>query len=125
MSRPTRIFGVTTDLSGTIGTGIIANSIGTNHTVDVAEARDEKGKLLDLAPYSQNEELTIDGLFVGTGVGVGTSVTIGGKDYLVSQSNKNESNTEFQTASVTCRGGDTDTVIHTLAEIQGDTTTTP
>lgn len=119
MSRPARIFGVTTDLSGTIGTGIIANSIATNNTVDVAEARDEHGVLLDLAPYSQNKEISIDGLFVGDGVGVGTSVTIGGQDYLVSQSNKQESNTEFQTASVTCRGGDTETVIHTLAEIQG------
>lgn len=60
-TRPTRYFGITTDLSGNLGTGLIANSIQYSHTVDVAEARDEKGKLLDLAPYSQNEEITVDG----------------------------------------------------------------
>ena len=117
-SRPSRIFGVTTDLSGNIGTGIIANSLQWSNTVDVAQARDEKGKLLDLAPYSKNGEVTIDGLYVGSGVAVGSKVTIGSTDYLVSQSNHNENNTEFQTASVTCRYGDDDTVIHQLSSIQ-------
>lgn len=117
-SRPTRYFGVTTDLSGSIGTGIIANSISRNNNVEVAEARDEKGGLLDLAPYSQGEELSIDGLFVGAGVDVGTVATIGGKDFLISNVTKNESNTAFQTASVTARGGDTFTDIHPLSAIQ-------
>ena len=117
--RPTRYFGVTTDLSGNIGNGIIANSIQHSNTVDVAEARDEKGKLLDLAPYSKSSEISIDGLFVGTGVDVGSVVDIGGIDYLVSQSNKTESNTEFQQASVTARCGDDDTVVHSLSSIQG------
>ena len=117
--RPTRYFGITTDLSGNLGTGLIANSIQYNHTVDVAEARDEKWKLLDLAPYSQNEEITVDGLYVGSGVEVGSVIAIGGKDYLISTSNKTESNTEFQSASVTARAGDADTVVHALSSIQG------
>lgn len=74
--------------------------------------------LLDLAPYSQSEELTIDGLYVGTGTAVGSKVSIGGKDYLVSNSTKNESNTAFQTAQITARGGDENTVIHELSAIQ-------
>lgn len=119
MSRPTRYFGITTDLSGSLGAGLIANSIQFSNTVDVAEARDEKGKLLDLAPYSKSSEISVDGLFVGTGVEVGSKITIGGKDYLISTSNKSESNTEFNTASVTARCGDTDTVIHALSSIQG------
>ena len=118
MSRASRYFGITTDLSGSIGGGIIANNFQKNNTVDVAEARDEHGKLLDLAAYSQSTEITIDGLFVGSGVDVGTKVTIGGIDYLVSQSNKTEANTAFQTASVTARCGDADTVIHELSSIQ-------
>ncbi len=116
-TRPARIFGVTSNLSG-LGDGIIANSITFNNTVDTAEARDEKGMLLDLAPYSQSEELTIDGLFTSTGVEVGSKITIGDKDYLVSNSTKTESNTAFQTAQVTARGGDADTVIHELSGIQ-------
>lgn len=115
--RPARVFGVTTELSG-LGTGIIANGITYNDTVDVAEARDEKGKLLDLAPYSQGEEITIDGLFVGTGVAVGSKISLGAKDYLVSNASKTESNTAFQTQQITARGGDEDTVIHELSAIQ-------
>lgn len=103
-SRPKRYFGVTTDLSGTIGTGLIANSITHNDNVDVAEARDERGKLLNLCPYSEGKEMTIDGLFVGSGVDVGSVFTIGDRDYLVSNSSHTESNTAFQTASVTVRG---------------------
>lgn len=39
-SRPARIFGVTSTLSGMAG--FIANSFSTNETTDVAEARSEK-----------------------------------------------------------------------------------
>ena len=118
-NRPSRFFGVTTDLSGSIGTGIIANSISTNDNVEVAEARDEKGKLLDIAAYSQGREMSIDGLFVGSGVTVGNAITIGDRDYLISNVTKNEANTDFQTSSVTVRGGDLDTTIHALSSIQG------
>ena len=44
MTRPARTFGITTDLSGTIGTGIIANSFNQTNNVEYAEARDEKRK---------------------------------------------------------------------------------
>lgn len=115
--RPARIFGVTTTLSG-IADGIIANNFSKNQTVDVAEARDEHGVLLDLAPYSKNTEISIDGLFVGEGVDVGSAVEIGGLSGLVSNVTKTESNTAFQTASITVRQGDDITVIHTLDEIQ-------
>lgn len=118
MSRPSRYFGVTTDLSGNIGDGIIANNLNWTNNTEIAEARDEKGKLLDLATYSQNKEVQIDGLFVGTGVDVGTVVQIGGKDFLVSTSNHTESNTAFQTASVTARCGDDDTVLWPLSAVQ-------
>ena len=118
MSRPSRIFGVTTDLSGSIGTGLIANSLSWSDTVDVAEARDEKGKLLDLAPYSKNGSVSIEGLYVGEGVQVGTVISVGGKDMLVSQNDHSERNTEFQQSTIQCRYGDDDTVIHALSSIQ-------
>ena len=44
MSRPSRYFGVTTDLSGNIGDGIIANNLNWTNNTEIAEARDEKRK---------------------------------------------------------------------------------
>ena len=117
--RPSRIFGVTTTLSGTIGTGIIANSVSYNNSVDVAEARSETGQVLDLAGYARNGELQIEGLFVGDGVEAGSKFTIGDRDYLVSNSTKNENNTDFQRCSVTARYADPDTTIWALSSIQG------
>lgn len=124
-SRPQRFFGVTTDLSGTIGDGIIANSVTHNNSVEVAEARDELGKLINLAPYDENKEISIDGLFVGDGVSVGSVVTINGLDYLVSTSNKTEANTAFQTASVTARAGNEDTVVSPLSAVYNGTINGP
>ena len=115
MSRPQRYFGIVEDLSGNLGQGLIANSYSENNSVSVAESRDEKGKLLDLAAYSENHEITVDGLYVGEGVKAGDKLTIGGKDYLISTSNKNESNTDFVRGSVTMRCGDEDTVIWPLS----------
>ena len=120
-NRPARYFGITTDLSGSIGTGLIANGMQWNESVETAEARDEKGTLLDIAPYSKTGEVSINGLYVGTGVQVGTKVTIGGKDMLISQSNHSENNTEFQQGEITARYGDDDCVIHTLSGIQNGT----
>ena len=120
MSRPSRIFGITTDLSGNLDSGIIANSFNTTKSVETAEARDEKGKLLDIAAYSRNEEISVNGLYVSSGCTEGGKVTIGGKDYLITSVSKNESNTDFQRSDVSLRGGDNDTVIHTLTDIQGE-----
>ena len=118
-SRPSRIFGVTSELSGF--TGFIANSFSSNETAETAEARDEKGKLLDLAPYSKSKEITLEALITteSNAAAVGSKVSIGGVDALVAGINKQESNTDFQRATLTLRQGDDDTVIHTLSEIQG------
>lgn len=115
MSRPNRYFGIVEDLSGNIGQGLIANSYSENNNVSVAEARDEKGKLLDLAAYSESHQITVDGLYVGEGVKAGNKIAIGGKDYLIESSNKNEANTDFVRASVSLRCGDEDTVIWPLS----------
>ena len=80
------------------------------------EARDEKGKLLNIQAYSESSEATLNGLYVGTGVKAGTKVTIDGKDWLVTSSSKDQTNTDFQQSSVSIRSGDTETVI---GEISG------
>lgn len=122
MSYPARIFGVTSTLSG-LGTGIIVNSMSYNDSVQVAEARNEKGKLLDLAAYSFSNTTSIDGLYTGgEGTAAGDVVTINGKDYLIESNTHNENNTEFQTSSLSLRGGEKDgsTVMHSLSSIYAE-----
>jgi len=46
-SRPSRIFGITSELSGVAG--YIINSYSENETVETARAQDERGKVLDIA----------------------------------------------------------------------------
>ena len=112
MSESPRSFGITSTLSG-LSDGLIANSISFNKNVETAEARNVSGEIIDIAAYSKSEEITIDGLYVGSGVEPGTTVTIGGKDYLVTGSTKTESNTDFQQGSITARTADNAT-LHTL-----------
>ena len=97
-----RKFGVTSNLSG-LAAGIMVNSISHSDSTETAQARNEKGQLVDLAVYGGGDEITIDGLVEGDGVAAGTTVNIDGKWYLVTSSSKNESNTAFQTASVNAR----------------------
>ena len=103
-------------LSG-LSDGLIANSLSFTKSVETAEARNEKGEIIDIAAYSLGEEVSIDGLYVGAGVEPGTTVSIGGKDYLVTQSTKNESNSDFQQGSITARTADNAT-LHPLSGIQ-------
>lgn len=118
-SRPSRIFSITSSLSGF--TGFIANSFATNESAEVAEARDEHGKLIDLACYDTGKELTMEALVTveSNGVAVGDKVTVNEIDALVTGINKTESNTDFQRATITLRQGNADTVIHTYDDIQG------
>ena len=116
-STSTRVFGVTSDVTG-LATGLIANSLTFNKSVESAEARNEKGEIIDIAAYSKQETVDVNGVFVGTGVEPGTVVTIGSKQYLVTNSSKTESNTAFQEGSIQARAADKDN-LHPITEIQG------
>ena len=97
-----RRFGVTSNVSG-LAAGIIVNNISHSDSTETAEARNEKGQLIDLAVYGGGDEISVDGLVVGDGVQAGTVVTIAGKNYLVTTTSKTESNTAFQTANFNAR----------------------
>lgn len=108
MAKPTgttREFGVTSDVEG-LKTGLIANNLTFTKSTETADARNEKGQIIDRAAYSKSEELSIDGLFIGTGIEPGTIVSVGGKDYLVTNSTKTEANTDFQQANISCSRAD-------------------
>lgn len=115
---PARFFGITSNVEG-LGQGLIANSLSFNESVESAEARNEKGEIIDIAAYSKQKTVDVNGVYVGAGVAPGTIVSIGGEDFLVTNSTKNENNTTFQEGSISCRNADK-AVLHTLAEIQGE-----
>lgn len=112
-----RKFGVTSDVTGLAG-GLIANSLTFNKTAESAEARNEKGEIIDIAAFSVQETVEVQGVYVGEGVEPGSVVTIGSKQYLVTDSSKTESNTAFQEGSISCRTADNAT-LHSLDTIQG------
>ena len=97
-----RRFGITSNVSG-LAQGIVVNSISHSDNTETAEARNEKGQLIDLAVYGGGDEVTIDGLVKGAGVAAGTTIKLGDKWYLVTSTSKNETNTAFQTASINAR----------------------
>lgn len=99
-----RKFGVTSNLSG-LQQGIVVNSINHNFSTESAEARDQVGRLIDIAVYGESEQITIDGLTTtdGNQVKAGDIITLGNKNYLVTTTSNNESNTAFETANVNAR----------------------
>ena len=115
-----RKFGITS-VSGTLGDGIIANNITFDQSVQTAEARNERGAILDIAAYSKSEQASIDGLYIGNGVEPGSVVSVGNKDFLVTSSNKTESNTDFQQASIQARTADEAVLWPLSAVISGAT----
>ena len=96
-----RKFGIVTTVSGF--TGIKVNSINRTYNTESAEARDEKGQIIDIATYGNGEEITVDGLTTGNGVRPGAIVKLGSKNYLVTAASESESNTAFVTQNVTAR----------------------
>lgn len=117
--RPARIFGITSSLSGV--EGYIINSYSENETVESARAQDEKGKVLDIAGYTQGREITMEALCTASSEAVhaGSAIDLGDRQGLITSVNKTESNTDFQRAQITAQAADVDTVIHPLSEIQG------
>lgn len=102
MAGSTRLFGIQQDVSG-LSTGIIVNGINYTQNTETAEARNQKGKVIDIAVVSTGEEISIDGLATTSGISIGSTITIGNKRYLVTGASAAESNTAFKTQNVTAR----------------------
>lgn len=116
--RPKRIFGVVTDLSGTIGQGLIANNYSKTVSVEQATATDEQGHKLDIKGVTQGTSVSIDGLYVGEGIKAGERITIGDQDFLVTSNQITEANNDFKKSSIQAEGGDPDyTVIWSLDDL--------
>lgn len=105
MAGSQRKFGIVTSVDGF--TGIKVNSINRTFNTESAEARDEKGHIIDIATYGNGEQISVDGLYTGAGVIPGQVVQLGEggkkKNYLITNASEAESNTAFKTQNVTAR----------------------
>lgn len=102
ITHSTRKFGISSNLSG-LQNGMIVNSISKSENIESAEARDEKGRVIDIAVYGSGEQITLDGLAISGGVKAGDIIEIDEKKYLITSHSGNESNTAFETTSVQAR----------------------
>ena len=59
-----RKFGITSNVGG-LSEGIIANSLSFSKDAESAEARNEKGEIIDIAAYSTAETVDVQGVYVG------------------------------------------------------------
>lgn len=104
----TRKFGIVTDVSG-ITAGIMINSLDFNETVETAQARDEQGRIVDIAAYSNSKTVSIQGLMdtaKGSVATAGSIITLDGKQWLIDSVAKRESNTGFVELTISARTAD-------------------
>jgi len=95
-------FGVTS----TGGYGVL-QSLSESSTAEIAEARDENGKVTDQKAYSKTNEATAEGIFDGDSVAdAGASLTVGSLTGLITSVSKTESNTDYKRVSVTIQKKD-------------------
>lgn len=104
----TRKFGIITDVSGVTG-GIMINSLDFSESVETAQARDELGRIVDIAAYSNSKTVSIQG-FMDTAKGAvataGSIITLEGKNWLIDNVSKRESNTGFVELTISARTAD-------------------
>lgn len=108
MASTTRKWGIITTVSG-LQAGIAVNAIDWNESVETGEARNELGEVTDIAGFSKRRTGTVTGVVDtanGTLATAGSSLTIGGKDYLVTSVAQKESNTAFVEVTLTVEGAD-------------------
>ena len=95
-------FGVT--LTGGYG---VLQSAGKTSTAEIAEARNEVGKVTDMKAYSRTNEGTSEGIFDGDTVAdAGAELTVAGVAGLITNVSVNESNTDYKRVSVTVQTKD-------------------
>lgn len=113
----TRRFGIVTDVSG-LSTGICVNSLSISESSEIAEARDEQGKVTDLYSYSRAETISLTGVMdtaKGNLAKAGNKITLNQKDYIIDSVSQNQTNTAFVQVTISCRTAD-NAIITVIAE---------
>ena len=103
-------FGIITSTTGVSGISLTDLTIATG--ADIAEARDESGKVTDLKAYSQNKTITCNGYLTYSdgAVQAGSTITVGSQTFIVESAEQVESNVDFVRYNITMRTADSATV---------------
>ena len=110
----TSTFGVFTTISG-LADICRLNNLKYSESVDVAERRDEEGKVLEKKAYSRKTSVTGDGtlstatLTLGD-IRAGKSITIDENEYMLTAVDVSEANTDFAKFNFTAETADGGTI---------------
>lgn len=80
--------------------GMVLNKLTVNQSAQVAEARDETGKVTARKAYSTSVDVSADGPLEGSAPDVGTVAIIGDYSVLVESVNVTGSNSDYQQVSI-------------------------
>lgn len=108
----THKFGIISN--GASATGLVVQSCNKDENVEIAEARNEQGRVAELKAYSKGTTYSVTGLVKDgeseTTVMVGSTVTIDNLNLIVESVSKQETNTGFVQVTMTCRTADSATI---------------
>ncbi|GEM_PF-4054117 len=114
VSGGTSTFGVFTSVSG-VSSICKLNNLKYNESVDVAEKRDENGKVVEKKAYSRKVSVNGDGtlstaVLTPSDVRAGKSITLDSVAYMLTSVEVSESNTDFAKFSFTAESADGGTI---------------
>ena len=101
-------FGIVTSISG-LSAGVTVNSLDFSETVETAEARNEKGQITDMVGFSNRKTVSISGVMQQTAselAKAGSTITLDGDTWLITDVSKTESNTDFVNVTVSATTAD-------------------
>lgn len=107
----THKFGIISN--GASATGLVVQSCNKDENVEIAEARNEQGRVAELKAYSKGTTYSVTGLVKDgneTDVTVGSTVTIDNLNLIVESVSRQETNTGFVQVTMTCRTADSATI---------------
>ena len=113
-------FGIVTSIDG-LTAGVTVSGLDFSETVQQAEARNEKGQIIDMVGFSKRKTVNISGTMQQTAstlASAGSTITLDGKSWLITDVSRTESNTDFVQVSISATTADN-------AEITVLDTTTP
>ncbi len=91
----------------------VVQSITDNESVEVAEARDEDGKVMERRAFSLTNEVSIEALVKKDKPvpKAGQTVTVEGKPYLITAVNKIKNNMDYRKVSYTASRKDNEEIV--------------
>lgn len=110
MATGTRQYGIITTTTGV--TSIVVNSYTKSESSEIAEARDEKGQVIDFQAYSKGTTLNIKGLLNAAtcSISAGALLTLDSVNYIVESCEIAETNTGFVEVTISAKTADAATI---------------